>query len=71
MIGDCESGVLTATISRTAQHFADKSYCAENLLNDRRVVFYKQLGNNGLRLQLKPLFCQASSFPNCLNWKLR
>ena len=51
---DYESGVLTSRINRTAENFADKNYCAENLLNDRRVVFYKQLGNNSLRLPLKP-----------------
>ena len=51
--GDCESGVLTSRINKTAENFADKNCYAENLLNDRRVLFYKQLGNISLRLPLK------------------
>ena len=41
--------------------FADRNYCAENLLNDNFVVFYKQLGNNR-KLQVIQVQVVLSSF---------
>ena len=47
--GQKQTGSTYLHNKQNSRNFRGKNYCAENLLNDKLAVFYKQLGNNSLQ----------------------